>query len=218
MTARTEPGRFITLEGGEGAGKTTQAKMLRDALADVGVDAILTREPGGAPGAEDIRKLLVEGEPGRWLPLTEALLHYAARYEHVNNSIAPALADGKWVICDRFADSTAAYQGFGHGLDREVVQRLHRLVIGGLAPDLTIIFDIAPEDGMRRAAERSGTEDRYERMDLDFHRRLRDGFLQIAKRDLARCAVIDASGSIDEVAKAIRAVVTARLKVGLMDG
>ncbi|HIC29927.1 MAG TPA: dTMP kinase, partial [Rhodospirillales bacterium] len=193
-------GKFISLEGGEGAGKTTQIKMLADTLKAAGFDPVITREPGGAPGAEMIRSLLVEGDIDRWQPMTEALLHFAARLEHVRETIAPALEEGQWVVSDRFSDSTIAYQGYGHDLGQETMARLHELVLGGFQTDLTLILDIPVEAGLARAGKReagkieageSAGEDRYERMDLDFHRRLRDGFLGIARRNSERCLIVD---------------------------
>jgi len=183
--------------------------MLADALQSAGIDTLSTREPGGAVGAEEIRNLLVKGEVARWEPLTEALLHYAARHEHLQKTVFPALEAGTWVISDRFADSTMAYQGYGHGLDREIVTRLHRLVVNGFTPDLTIILDIPPEVGLKRAT--AGEEDRYERMNLEFHQRLRAGFLDIAGREPERCAVLDASDGITEVQNRIQALVRVRL-------
>lgn len=207
-------GVFITLEGGEGSGKSTQVHLLARALAARGIEVIVTREPGGAPGAEQIRTLLVNGETGRWDPLSEALLHYAARREHLCHTILPALAGGRWVVCDRFADSTMAYQGYGHGLGREVISALHAAVVGDLAPDLTLILDIPVAEGLGRAASRGG-EDRYERMDRKFHDRLREGFLDIARREPRRCAVIDASGTVEQVEAAILGTVHARLGVNV---
>ncbi len=206
-------GKFITIEGADGCGKSTQSARLAEGLIEAGIDALVTREPGGAPGAEDIRELLVEGDVARWDAMTEALLHYAARREHLEKTVLPALKSGRWVISDRFADSTLAYQGYGHGLDRELIMRLHRLVVGTFAPDLTVILDLPVDTGLERTAARSGGEDRYERMGGDFHRRLRQGFLDIAERELDRCAVVDASGSINKVQKAVRKVVQARLGV-----
>lgn len=203
-------GTFITLEGGEGSGKSTQIQLLAHALAAAGLDVTVTREPGGAPGAEQIRTLLVNGDTGRWDPLSEALLHYAARREHLRHTIKPALADGRWVLCDRFADSTMAYQGYGHGLGRDVIAGLHAAVVGPLAPDLTLILDLPVDAGLARAKSRGG-EDRYERMDRAFHQRLRDGFLDIAKREPVRCAVIDAGAAPERVQSAIRAVIRDRL-------
>ena len=205
-------GKFITLEGGEGTGKTTHAGQLADALSRSGVDTEVTREPGGAPGAEEIRALLVVGEIGRWQPLTEALLHFAARHEHLTRTVLPALESGRWVVCDRFADSTVAYQGYGHGLGSETIRRLNDLVLGDFAPDLTLILDLPVEEGLRRASRRTaGHEDRYERMDLGFHERLRGGFLEIARNAPERCAVVAADATAEEVQAAIRAVVSQRL-------
>lgn len=204
-------GRFITLEGGEGAGKSTQAAHLAVALAGRGLSPLVTREPGGSAGAEAIRALLVEGEPDRWDAVTEALLLYAARRDHVRRTIAPALARGEWVICDRFADSTLAYQGYGHGLDRTVITSLHRLAIGELQPDLTVILDLPAAEGLARAAARPGAAARYERLDTAFHERLRQGFLEIARREPERCVVIDAAASVEAVAAAVLDAVGTRL-------
>ncbi len=208
-------GKFITLEGGEGTGKSTHAARLAEALRDAGIATETTREPGGAPGAEEIRSLLVQGETGRWRPLTEALLHFAARHEHVTHKVLPALEAGRWVVCDRFADSTMAYQGYGHGLDREAVDRLNDLVLGDLRPDLTVILDLPVEEGLQRTSGRTGGEDRYERMDRGFHQRLRDGFLEIAREAPHRCAVVLSTGSTNEVQTAIRAIVRERLGAGI---
>jgi len=203
-------GRFITIEGGEGAGKSTQAERLGRALRARGLSVLCTREPGGSPGAEAVRRLLVDGDPGRWDAMTEALLHFAARRDHAVRVIAPALARGDWVICDRFVDSTMAYQGYAQGLGREAVERLAALVVPDLAPDLTLILDLAPEVGLARAHAR-GVENRYERMDPAFHVRLRDAFLDIARREPERCAVIDAAAAPDRVHRAVLAAVEARL-------
>jgi dTMP kinase len=204
-------GRFITFEGGEGAGKSTQVRLLVAALAGQGRDVLATREPGGATGAEEIRRLLVSGDPGRWDGLTEALLHFAARRDHLARTVWPALDAGRWVVSDRFADSTMAYQGYGHSLGREPIERLYDVAIGDFAPDLTLILDIAPEAGVTRAHARRDGEDRYERMDLSFHQRLRAGFLEIAAREPQRCVIIDASCSVDEVYAAILKAVADRL-------
>ena len=207
-------GRFITLEGGEGGGKSTQTFRLVERLRRIGLKAEATREPGGAEGAEMIRKLLVEGEPGRWDPQTELLLHFAARRDHLRRTVWPTLERGCWVICDRFADSTMAYQGYGHGLGREAVEALYRLTVGDFKPDLTLILDLPVEEGLKRAALRGG-ENRYERMGSDFHQRLRDGYLEIARREPKRCVLIDAGGTADQVADAIAATVRDRLKVAI---
>ena len=173
--------------------------------------ARVTREPGGAAGAEDIRKLLVEGETNRWEPLTEALLHFAARREHLSRTVWPAMSEGTWVLCDRFADSTLAYQGYGHGLPSETIEQLYSTTVGAFAPDLTIILDLPVEEGLRRAAARANGEDRYERMDRDFHQRLRQGFLDIARAHANRCVVLSALGSLEDVQSRILKAVEVRL-------
>jgi dTMP kinase len=206
-------GKFITLEGGEGAGKSTQIARLADALRKAGLTVRTTREPGGSPAAETIRKLLVEGEPGRWRPLTEALLHFAARKEHLDTVVLPALAAGEWVICDRFADSTMAYQGYGHQLGRGSVEALYQTVVGDFAPDLTLILDIPVEAGLARTGGRAHAENRYERMDASFHERVRTGFLEIARTDPGRCVVIDATGNLERVTALVTDAVATRLKV-----
>lgn len=201
-------GRFITLEGGEGAGKSTQAALLGDALRAEGLSVVTTREPGGAPAAERIRELLIEGEG--WDPLTEALLHFAARREHLREVVLPALDSGAWVVSDRFADSTTAYQGYGLGVDREIIDELYHRVAGDFRPDLTLIFDLPVETGLARARGR-GESDRYERMGLDFHRRLRDGFLEICRAEPERCMLIDATADPETVAASVWAAVRERL-------
>jgi dTMP kinase len=148
-------GRFITFEGGEGAGKSTHVRLLAEALRAAGLSVVETREPGGSPGAEEIRELLVHGAVARWDPMSEALLHFAARRDHVTRVIAPALAAGDWVLSDRFADSTMAYQGYGHRLGREVIEQLYALAVGDLAPELTVILDLPVEDGLARAGSRN---------------------------------------------------------------
>jgi dTMP kinase len=204
-------GRFITLEGGEGAGKSTQIARLAAWLKSSGRDVVTTREPGGAPGAEMIRKLLVEGPTERWDGTTEALLHFAARRDHLRQTVWPALKRGAWVLSDRFADSTRAYQGWGHGLDLESLDRLYDVAVGTFHPDLTLILDLPVEMGLARAAQRRGAETRYESLPRDFHERVRNGFIAIAANDPARCAVIDASKDIDAIAAAIARAVTERL-------
>ena len=207
------PGRFITLEGGEGAGKSTQIARLADWLKARGREVVTTREPGGAPGAEMIRKLLVEGPAERWDGTTEALLHFAARRDHLRATVWPALERGAWVVSDRFADSTRAYQGYGHGLDLESLDRLYEVAVDGFHPDLTIILDLPIETGLARAAARRGTETRYESLPRDFHERVRQGFLEIAKSEPKRCAIVDATKDIDGIAQAIARTVTERLGV-----
>ncbi len=203
-------GRFITFEGGEGTGKSTHIRLLSETLRGLGLQVATTREPGGSEGAEQIRHLLVEGEPGRWDSMTEALLHFAARRDHLCRSVWPALAEGSWVLCDRFADSTVAYQGYGQGLPRDAIDGLYRLVVGDFRPDLTIVLDVPVEDGLRRAHHRGGTEDRYERMQQAFHERLRQGFLAIAEDNRERCVVIDATAPRAEVQAAVLATVRDR--------
>jgi dTMP kinase len=206
-------GRFITFEGGEGAGKSTHVRLLAESLRDEGLMVVTTREPGGSTGAEAIRALLVEGDTARWDGVTEALLHFAARRDHLIKTVWPALERGAWVISDRFADSTLAYQGFGHGLDPDVIASLYRVAVGHFAPDLTLVLDLPVEKGLERAGARGGDEDRYERMGLGFHQRLRQGFLGIAASNPMRCAVIDATRTPDQVHGDILGTVRARLPV-----
>ncbi|WP_372624568.1 dTMP kinase [Falsiroseomonas sp.] len=205
------PGRFITFEGGEGGGKSTQARRLAAWLSAQGVPVLLTREPGGSAGAEAIRALLLEGQG--FDPVAEAMLMFAARREHVVATIRPALAAGMWVVCDRFADSTRAYQCHGQGVPGEVYRRLADLALEGLSPDLTLILDIPPEAGMARAAARGVAADRYERLDAGFHARVRAGFLAIAAAEPARCVVLDAAHPADTVFAGIRQAFAA--KIGL---
>jgi len=206
-------GRFITLEGGEGAGKSTQIARLKSWLEGRGRTVVATREPGGSPGAEMIRKLLVEGPVERWDGTTEALLHFAARREHLRSTVWPALKRGDWVISDRFADSTLAYQGYGHGVDRKIFDELYKVAAGDFRPDLTLVLDLPIEVGLSRAATRRGAEMRYESLPRDFHARVRAGFLEIATQDPKRCVMIDATADIDTTAAAIARVVGERLGV-----
>jgi len=200
-------GRFITLEGGEGAGKSTQARLLAEALRGAGHAVRLTREPGGAPGAEQLREVLLHGTEG-FVPEAETLLHFAARAEHLARTIRPALADGEWVVCDRFADSTMAYQGYGHGVDRGMIATLTAMM--RIAPDLTLMLDVSAPVAARRRAGRAGAADRYEALDEAFHARVRAGFRAIAAADPARCARIDADPDPASVQAAIRVAVSAR--------
>ncbi len=203
-------GVFITLEGGEGAGKSTQLQLLKEFLVNASVDVIVTREPGGVPSAENIRDLLVNGQIDKWNSLTETLLHFAARHEHVSKLIQPSLEAGQWVLCDRFADSTTAYQGFAQNIDLGLISNLYNLSVGKLQPNLTIILDLPAEVGLERAKERGVGATRYERMGIDFHRRLRDGFLSIADDNSERCTVIDANQSIETISKSIITLVAER--------
>jgi dTMP kinase len=208
-----ERGRFVTFEGGEGAGKTTQLKLLSEGLQSTGLSVLQTREPGGSAGAEEIRGLLVEGDPGRWDAISEALLHFAARRDHIEKTIKPALARGAWVLCDRFADSTMAYQGYGHGLERETIEAIQQLAIGAFKPDLTLILDVPVDGGLARAAGRAAETSRYERMDVEFHERVRQGFLEVARRQPERCVVIEAQAGITAVQDALRRAIADRLQV-----
>ena len=208
---RETQGRFITLEGGEGAGKSTQVSRLKQSIEARGHECIATREPGGAPGAEMVRKLLVEGPTERWDGVTEALLHFAARREHLRTTVLPAIARGAWVVSDRFADSTMAYQGYGHGIDRAILGTLYDITVGAFRPDLTLILDLPVDTGLARAASRRGKETRYESLPLDFHERVRAGFLDIAAADPERCVVIDATAAIDDIARAIGDALSTRL-------
>jgi dTMP kinase len=216
----TRRGRFITLEGGEGGGKSTQLRRLARALRERGLDVVETREPGGAPGAEAIRPLLTQGDTARWDVLSETLLLAAARRNHLVETIRPALDAGRWVVSDRFIDSTRAYQGAARGLHTAIISTLEAWVLDGLMPDLTIILDIDPAIGLDRAGRRIETsapaspgagEDRFERMGLAFHQCLRAAFLDIAATEPGRCAVVDAGGTADMVEARIGDLVTARL-------
>lgn len=203
-------GLFISLEGIDGAGKSTQSRLLAAHLRGLGRDVIETREPGGAAGAEDIRKLLVEGDPDRWSPETEILLFSAARRDHLERTIAPALALGAVVICDRFADSTRVYQGAARGDLRGLVDDIHARVIG-VEPDLTLILDMDPTVALARGLARQSGEDRFEDMGLAFQERLRAGFQTLARDFPDRCAMVDANQPPEAIAQDIARIVEARL-------
>lgn len=194
--------KFITFEGGEGAGKSTQIQRLAERLRAAGGSVLITREPGGTPDAEAIRSLLTAGETARWDPLAETLLHLAARRQHLARAIRPALERGEWVLCDRFYDSTRAYQGGGQGVTRAAIDRLHEPVLEGLHPALTFMLDIPPEAGLARARARCDAG-RYERWPLEQHAAIRAAFLDIAAAEPARCQVIDATLTIDAIADAV---------------
>jgi dTMP kinase len=202
--------QFITLEGVDGSGKSTQAKLLKEALEAEGHSVLLTREPGGSPGAEEIRSLVLEGEPDRWSAETEILLFTAARRDHLERTILPALAAGTIVICDRFVDSTRVYQGLTRGDLRDVVDKLHALMIGREA-DLTLLFDMDPKLGLARAKARQTTEERFEDMGLEMQLAMRQGFLALAKGAPERFAVIDAGRDIEAIAADTLAAVRAAL-------
>ncbi len=188
-------GKFITFEGGEGAGKTTQAKLLAEALEKAGVETLLTREPGGTFGAEAIRNLVLEGTSDRWSGMTELLLMYAARLDHVEKLIKPALERGVWVLSDRFADSSLAYQGHARGLGADRVKSVHEAVMGGFEPDLTILFDMDPVLAQKRVETRGENLTRFDAESLDFHKTLRRAFLDIADENPERVHTVDADGS-----------------------
>lgn len=193
-------GRFITFEGGEGAGKSTQVARLAAWLRASGMDLVQTREPGGSAGAEQIRNLVLNGSAERWSPMTETLLMYAARADHLERTIRPALEAGRWVLCDRFADSSRAYQGAGGGVAQNFIEQLDATVVGRDQPDLTLIFDLPVEIGLARALGRGGgSEVRFESKGEAFHQRLREGFSAIAAANPDRCRVIDAGGDADAV-------------------
>lgn len=203
------PARFITFEGGEGAGKTTQIARLAARLQTAGHTVVVTREPGGTSDAEAIRGLLVEGNAGRWDPMAETLLHLAARRQHLVRKVSPALKRGEWVLCDRFLDSTRAYQGAGQAVPPAVIESLAAPVMAGLEPGLTLVLDLAPQDGLARARARSAAG-RYERWPLARHEAIRQAFLAIAEREPLRCRVLDAMQPVDTVAAGVWQAVTGR--------
>jgi dTMP kinase len=205
-------GRFITFEGGEGTGKSTQVRRLAGRLHEAGQEVVLSREPGGSPGAEEIRRLLVTGEADRWTSTAETLLLYAARSDHLDRVIRPALERGAWVLCDRFADSTRAYQGAAGGVSPGLLSALEHEVLDGDSPDLTLVLDLPAAAGLERASGRGGSENRFESKAGGFHDRLREAFLEIAVAEPERCVVIDAAAEEDEVARAVWSVVRERLQ------
>lgn len=196
-------GRFITFEGGEGGGKSTQTRLLQDALASNGIESILTREPGGSAGAEEIRELIVTGSPDRWDPLTELCLLYAARRDHWLKVIKPKLEQGIWVISDRFADSSIVYQGYAGDIDIDTILNIHNVVLGEVWPDLTIVLDLPPELGLERSYKRdtanNSKDTRFEKRELHFHNLLREGFQFLHSKSPDRICVIDGTKTIKEV-------------------
>jgi dTMP kinase len=211
------PGRFITFEGGEGSGKSTQAAMLALRLEAHGIAVLVTREPGGSPGAEIIRHVLLSGAAKPLGPDAEAMLFAAAREDHVRCTIKPALDSGKWVVCDRFADSTRVYQGVLGRVDQRLINGLERVSIGDLSPDLTLVLDLPVEAALERRTRRRGgaAPDRFEAEDMEFHQKLRQAYLALAAREPHRCVVIDAGTGKEEVAKQIWRVVNSRFDPGM---
>nr|WP_174834497.1 dTMP kinase [Ruegeria sp. HKCCA5491] len=202
---------FLTFEGIDGSGKSSQARLLTDHLRGMGHDVVLTREPGGSAGAEEIRRLVLEGDPDRWSAETEILLFTAARRDHLERTIEPALAAGKVVICDRFADSTRMYQGLSRGDLRGLVDQLHNLMIGR-EPDLTLLIDMDPQTGLNRAKGRQGTEERFEDFGLDLQLKMRAGFLALADEFSERFRVIDGNRDMDRVASDVTGIVKQALR------
>ena len=198
---------FITFEGGDGSGKSTQVNLLKDYLENLNFETIKTREPGGTPSAEILRDLLTTGEVEKWTPMSEALLMWASRYEHLIQVIEPALNSGKNVICDRFYDSTYAYQGVAHNLGIDKMEKLKKIVIGDIEPDVTFVLDIDPKVGLKRSLDRSNQENRFESYNIDFHNKIRSAFLEIAKKNKNRCVVIDASLNEQEINNLIITVI-----------
>jgi dTMP kinase len=206
---------FIVFEGVDGAGKGVQSRMLLYAMEEAGLPVLLTREPGGSPGAEEIRRLIVEGDVGRWDDMTELLLIYAARRSHLVETIWPALKQGTWVISDRFADSSRAFQGVAGGLGLDTVESIHNKVVGDFSPDLTLILDLDPVVSLERADARGSHEDRFEQKGLDYQARVRDGFRQLASASPDSRVLIDASGSMVNVSQVILDRVNAHFNLAL---
>jgi dTMP kinase len=200
------PPRFITFEGGEGSGKSTQARLLLERLRAEGIDALMTREPGGSAFAEQIRALLLDAASAAHGVMAETLLFYAARADHLDKLIRPALAEGRWVVCDRFSDSTLVYQSMAGGLAREVVDALEKMIVAPTTPDLTLVLDVPPETGLKRAVERrqiTGAPDAFETRDLAYHRRLREGFTALTRSEPRRCLLIDGTRGREVIAAEI---------------
>jgi dTMP kinase len=196
-------GFFITFEGGEGSGKTTQSDLLYKYLLDSGHQVIITREPGGSDGAEIIRELLVNGESNRWQPLSELFLFSAARIDHITKTINPALSEGKIVICDRYIDSTTAYQGIAGNIGKDIVSLIQDITVKNLIPDITYICDLDPVIGLERALNRNITENRFEKKGIEFHKRIQNAFINIASSNQNRCFLVDANRDIKEISKSI---------------
>jgi len=204
---------FITFEGGDGSGKSTQVNLLFNYLISKKIDTIKTREPGGTPSAEALRELLIKGEIDKWQPITEALLMWAARFEHIGEVINPSIEMGKTVICDRFYDSTYAYQGIAHNLGLEKMIDLKNLIIGNIEPSVTFIMDIDPEIGLERTRDRGNSENRFENFDLDFHKKIRKAFLDIANKYKDRCVLVNAELSQNEISNIIVKEINKRMNI-----
>ncbi|MFM9891016.1 MAG: dTMP kinase [Rickettsiales bacterium] len=208
--------RFISFEGGEGAGKSTQLKLLAQSFASAGIAHITTREPGGSPGGEAIRGLVVSGAADKWHPTTESLLFMAARYDHLATKIAPALARGEWVLCDRFYDSTYVYQGIAKGVGTAWLDQLYALLFGNQGPELTLLLDLPPKTGLARTVARGNVaESRFEQMHLDFHETLRQGFLALATANPERIHTIDATKATTQVHAAVIDAINQRFGLAL---
>ena len=206
-------GKFITIEGGDGAGKSTQSNYLYSNLKKKGINVIKTREPGGCPESEGIRELLVTGEPNKWSPLTETLLHCASRSSHLKTTIIPKLESGGWVICDRFCDSTLVYQGYAGKVNLETIHSLNKIIVNDFVPDYTIIIDVPVDIGLSRASKRGNMDNRYEKMDFQFHEKIRNGFLELAKTNLDRYAIVNGELSENEIEKCILDKIEKKFKI-----
>ncbi len=215
MKTKTKQNRMIVIDGVDGSGKGVQTRRLLQSFVDAGEPAILTREPGGSAAAEDIRALLVTGEPEKWDSMTELLLMYAARRSHLRDTIWPALEAGNWVISDRYADSSRAFQGIAGNLGLETVETIHRVVVGDFEPELVLILDIPESLALARARDRGGNEDRFEKKGADYHAKVRDAFLQIAASDLQKYRVVDADQSMDRVSENIIDIINDRFSLNL---
>ena len=209
-------GKFITIEGGEGTGKTTQIKLLEIFLKKKKIKFITTREPGGSKGAEKIRKLVLKSNQNDWSPMTEALLHISARSDHLEKKIKPNLKKGIWVICDRFRDSTVAYQGYGNGLKLDVLEMLQESIFDKLNADLTIILDTLPNISLSRARKRKNGNQKYENMGINFHKKVRKGFIEIAKKNKKRCKLLSANDDRREINKKIIKIIEKQFKTKLL--
>lgn len=194
-----QKGVFISFEGGEGTGKSTQIRRFTEFLKKKGIDVVVTREPGGTLGAEEIRYLLLQGSPDRWGAMTEALLMFAARKDHVDRLISPSLSQGKWVLCDRFTDSSWVYQGYVGGVGEQKIERLQEIVLDGIEPDLTFILDLPPKIGLDRTQDRKSVEDRFENKGESFHQKVHEGYHKLFEKNKGRCILISALGEEQEV-------------------